>query len=32
VDDRPPAWRWLELDADGRLDTRLGWLDRSLDA
>lgn len=27
VDDRPPAWRWLELGADGRLDTRLGWLE-----
>lgn len=29
VDDRPPAWRWLELGADGRLGTRLRWLDRS---
>ncbi|WP_405232149.1 metallophosphoesterase [Lentisalinibacter salinarum] len=29
VDDRPPAWRWLELSADGSLDTRLRWLDRS---
>jgi len=29
VDDRPPAWRWLELGADGSLDSRLRWLDRS---
>lgn len=29
VDDRPPAWRWLILGADGKLDTRLCWLDGS---
>lgn len=29
ADDRPPAWRWLELGSDGRLGTRLRWLDRS---
>lgn len=27
VDDRPPAWRWLELRGDGTLATRLRWLD-----
>ena len=27
VDDRPPAWRWLELGADGRLGTQLRWLE-----
>ena len=26
TDDRPPAWRWLHLHADGSLDTRLCWL------
>lgn len=29
VDERPPAWRWLELGADGRLTTRLRWLEGS---
>lgn len=27
LDARPPAWRTLTLHADGRLDTRLNWLD-----
>ncbi len=30
VDDRPPAWRWLELRGDGTLETRLRWLDGTL--
>ncbi|MBW7930122.1 MAG: 3',5'-cyclic-AMP phosphodiesterase [Gammaproteobacteria bacterium] len=31
LDARPPAYRWLELHADGRLDTAIGW-DRHLPA
>jgi len=27
IDDRPPAYRRLTLEADGRIDTRLVWLD-----
>lgn len=27
LDERPPAWRSLTLHADGRLDTRLQWLE-----
>lgn len=27
VDDRPPAWRWLTLQPDGTVSTRLCWLD-----
>jgi 3',5'-cyclic-AMP phosphodiesterase len=27
LDDLPPAWRTLRLDNDGRLDTRLHWVD-----
>jgi Icc protein len=27
VDDRPPAWRELALHPDGRIDTRLHWLE-----
>lgn len=27
TDDRPPAWRWLHLHPDGRLETRLRWLE-----
>lgn len=27
LDSRPPGWRWLELHADGRIDTRVHWLD-----
>ncbi|MEJ2602264.1 MAG: metallophosphoesterase [Gammaproteobacteria bacterium] len=30
VDDRPPAWRWLELRDDGALETRLRWLEGTL--
>jgi Icc protein len=28
VDDAPPAWRTLQLDADGGIDTRLRWVTR----
>jgi Icc protein len=26
VDEKPPAWRTLTLQADGRIDTRLNWV------
>ncbi len=26
TDDRPPAWRWLTLHPDGRIDTEVSWL------
>ena len=34
VDVRPPAYRWLELSADGRLDTGIEWVaqERASDA
>ncbi len=28
IDTKPPGWRWLELYPDGRVTTRVGWLDR----
>jgi len=28
MDDRPPGYRWLSLNADGSLSTRIGWLPR----
>jgi Icc protein len=27
IDDLPPAFRWLDLYPDGRLDTGLCWVD-----
>ena len=27
IDDKPPAYRRLELFADGRIDTKVVWLD-----
>lgn len=27
IDSKPPGWRWLELHPDGRVTTRVGWLD-----
>ena len=32
VDDAPPAWRWLELHADGRIDTSIRWLEGAEEA
>ena len=26
IDKRPPGYRWLELHADGQIDTRIVWL------
>jgi Icc protein len=26
IDERPPGYRWLDLRADGRLDTEVVWL------
>jgi Icc protein len=28
VDDKPPAYRHIELGADGEVDTRLVWVDQ----
>lgn len=27
LDTRPPGWRWLELHADGRIETHVHWLE-----
>ncbi len=29
VDDRPPAWRRVELGADGQIETQLVWIDEN---
>jgi Icc protein len=26
LDDRPPGMRWLELYADGRIETEVAWV------
>lgn len=30
LDTRPPGWRWLELHADGRIETQVHWLEGAL--